>query len=329
MTSLRDFLALMTLVMTVSGCANLQTGLQILAFEKDERSGITEKQHFYVFFLGGGSVNDFGKNFLKSKELLLSDQIKNRIESCLPMRPARSPGVDRFALGKLIPTVITSAGSAFYQSIRSSIISRQAQIEAASQVQKTIRYTENTSSFRWGDVNCILIIRMTGTGADESVGMAILYRNIKLRNSYVVRPNYFLLNNSIAVTKKGSAKKPASVKVDTALSIKVVYVNPKTKNPSVLDVSTINLPGRRLIFGEEVIACEKPREFARSCELSSEIVPNIPPGASAISVSVSIVESGTSAGTKAQAEAAAKALDALVKPTFDQFVKQIAASAAN
>ncbi len=189
----------------------------------------------------------------------------------------------------------------------------------------------------WKNITCIIVHRTT-KGANPKPelpeGMtAIIRKEAKGSNASTFKLIYLRLDNSIAITAAGTGNEPPEVQVTVAFGLFGAR-NDKGKNV-VEEMATLAFkPVSAPLGGTKSLAevCTPGTRndgdpSANYCKWESDLIPNPHALTTAMSVSVSVKETGSAADAADKATDSLKALNAIVKPSFDTWLKSAVAQA--
>jgi hypothetical protein len=326
----------------VAGCSSLETSYNVMTFQKAEHSGITKGQRFLVYPLGEAGF--FGREHLPPLLHNYNDtEFQKKVNYCTAPRMQKERIAVPFAG---LPSVITSAGQLLYEEVFNEIEAKAKRIakQSVHESSAVITWAPENNNKSWRAMRCLLMARLTDLDGDEQedeIGMlAIIDRQDVGPKSSVLRPIYFRLNNSVAIT--GSSERP-KLKVGMAFTVKAVIKSRDTKSndnsdnkdkamvDKLADIGAVALASDiPAVIGNKTSVCSSKGVLfhpAQLCPVSSELFLDPPPEASAIQLAVVVRETGSAAKIDTDISESTKALKSLTKPVFDAFLEQLAQAA--
>jgi hypothetical protein len=327
---------------------NLGTLASALSFQKDSRSGVTEKQAYAMYLLGRERVFAPPDKSLPDVWALGDAQFKDIISGCT--KPSPFPFFE--------PGTIVAAGNLAYGYIIGQVQGRIKKLKEESHQSYMVRRTWYSGS--WQELSCIVIRRgpeklqiapradLSGTAGPiekKRSGALFVFRVKNITDMVAVKkkdpqgrdittyetvniatalkPIYVRLDDALAVTAVETAQKPASVRVDIGFTLNAITV--REGKYAIAEVAKQTFKTMSAKLEQPLSACaDEDSSFPQPCEFEGDLFINPTTTSAAIQLTFAISESGSALSLAESAEKSLEVLNKqLFKPTLDQALAEL------
>ncbi|MGE5512987.1 MAG: hypothetical protein ACM31O_17270 [Bacteroidota bacterium] len=315
-------------ISTMTGCVNAQdldALITVMQFEPSPLSGVKPDDLRMYLIAPVSPFDDAMSSQIKGLAPADPDFLDFVKRHCNPDRHAE-PDVTRYALFAG-PELIVAAGQWLYNTAVSELDGRLKRLQDRSSAEYYFQRSFRQGTPSWNNISCIVIHRgaaAQGKEKRQSSGMtAVISRRDMGAHSDTLKLIYARLDNAVALTGAGTAENPPSVQVDIAFSVQAATKG--KERPEIYQVTLQAFKPFNAELGKNAKVCgDAASSDAVRCMWESDLLPKPSKGVTSYSISVVVKETGSGASKAAKARAGLEAMNALVKPKFEAWLKEVA-----